>query len=278
MSGVLENILSRLRRVRRSGKGWVALCPAHDDHHPSLSLTQNSSRTLVHCFAGCDLESICAAIDIRPDELREGASGANDDRAARKEYARAIWRASRSAANTVAERYLRGRGITIAPPPSIRFLPLRMHAEYGWPFPALAAGVQAPDGTFAAVSVTWLCADASGKAPVDPPRKIYGPYGGGCIRLAPAAEQLVLCEGIESGLSILQACTLPVWAGLSASNLSHVELPAIVREVIIAADADEPGEAAAQAAARRFLREEREIVRIARTGRQGTDFNDLISR
>jgi DNA primase len=142
----------------------------------------------------------------------------------------------------------------------------------------MMAGIQDPHGEFAGISLTWLCADGSGKAPVDPPRKIYGPYGGGCIRLAPAAEQLVLCEGIESGLSILQACTLPVWAGLSASNLPHVELPAIVREVIVAADADEAGEAAAQAAARRFLREGREIVRIARTGRQGADFNDLISR
>ena len=31
-------ILSRLEGVRKVGNGWVALCPAHDDHNPSLSI------------------------------------------------------------------------------------------------------------------------------------------------------------------------------------------------------------------------------------------------
>ena len=32
-----EDILERLDHVRRSGDGWSARCPAHDDHNNSLA-------------------------------------------------------------------------------------------------------------------------------------------------------------------------------------------------------------------------------------------------
>ena len=53
-----------------------------------------------------------------------------------------------------------------------------------------------------------------------------------------------------------------------------VVLPDDVHEVVICADGDDAGEAAAQAVAQRFLREGRE-VRIARAP-TGMDFNDLL--
>ena len=159
----------------------------------------------------------------------------------------------------MAEKYLRDpRGITTRLPRCLRFLPLVQ------PFPTLVAGIQDASGVFTGVLVTWLCADGTGKAPVDPGRKIFGQLGGGSVRLAPASEKLVLCEGVETGLFIAQSCAeLPVWRALSATNLSHVAIPPSVREVIIAADADTAGESAAHLAADRFLREGRS-VRIAR--------------
>jgi DNA primase len=85
----------------------------------------------------------------------------------------------------------------------------------------------------------------------------------------------VLCEGIETGLSVAQAChDLPVWCGLGASNLCHVGLPADVKELIIAADGDRVGEDAARAAADKFLRKGL-IVKIARP-EPGQDFNDYL--
>ncbi|HKD69918.1 MAG TPA: toprim domain-containing protein [Candidatus Binataceae bacterium] len=274
----LDFVLVRLRRVRCSGNGYVALCPAHGDRTPSLSITQVGGRVLLHCFVGCSVDDVCEALDIRVRELfvpADSSSNSHWSDTERKEYALGIWRSSRSAAGTVVERYLANRGITIPIPRAIRFIPLRMHREYGWPFPVLAAGIQAADGAFAAVSLTWLSADGTHKAPVEPPRRIHGPYGGSAVRLAPAGESLVLCEGVETGLSIAQACPdLPVWCALSAKNLPHVTIPQSVDTVIIAADPDAAGEMAAQAAARRFLRGGRH-VRIARTGRAGQDFNDL---
>ncbi|HZR76999.1 MAG TPA: toprim domain-containing protein [Bradyrhizobium sp.] len=64
------------------------------------------------------------------------------------------------------------------------------------------------------------------------------------------------------------------WAALSTSGLRALELPHGVRDVIVLADGDDPGEAAAQDCARRWKREGRR-VRIARPP-QGTDFNDLL--
>ena len=38
---------------RRSGRDWLAKCPAHDDRSPSLSIAERDGRVLVYCHAGC---------------------------------------------------------------------------------------------------------------------------------------------------------------------------------------------------------------------------------
>ena len=68
-------ILSRLEGVKKVGNGWVALCPAHDDHNPSLSIGVGSDgRILLHCFAGCSIEDICSALGIEVRDLFPGNS------------------------------------------------------------------------------------------------------------------------------------------------------------------------------------------------------------
>jgi hypothetical protein len=63
-------ILARLERVRRSGGGWMALCPAHPDRNRSLSIRPGrEGRILLHCWAGCPVEAICAALKIRVGDL-----------------------------------------------------------------------------------------------------------------------------------------------------------------------------------------------------------------
>jgi hypothetical protein len=47
----------------RSGSGWMARCPCHDDEHPSLSITVNGdNKLLVHCFAGCSQDQVIAEL------------------------------------------------------------------------------------------------------------------------------------------------------------------------------------------------------------------------
>ena len=64
------DLLERLNKVRRSGSGWTAVCPAHDDKTPSLSVSQgDDGRWLLKCFAGCDLDHILAATNIEKKDL-----------------------------------------------------------------------------------------------------------------------------------------------------------------------------------------------------------------
>jgi DNA primase len=83
-------------------------------------------------------------------------------------------------------------------------------------------------------------------------------------------------EGIETCLAAMQATGLPAWAALSTSGLRTLDLPEAVQDVIILADGDGAGEAAARHAALRWRWEGRR-ARIARAPR-GMDFNDLLVR
>lgn len=66
-----ETLLSRLERVKRTGAGrWLARCPAHEDRGPSLSIRElDDGRVLVHCFAGCDVNSVLSAAGLTFDDL-----------------------------------------------------------------------------------------------------------------------------------------------------------------------------------------------------------------
>jgi putative DNA primase/helicase len=57
-----QDILPRLKRVRANGNRWTALCPAHDDRHPSLSICEKDGKTLLYCFKGCAYEAILEAL------------------------------------------------------------------------------------------------------------------------------------------------------------------------------------------------------------------------
>ncbi|MEM3146949.1 MAG: DUF3631 domain-containing protein, partial [Archaeoglobaceae archaeon] len=48
---------------------WLALCPAHDDHEPSLSITEGEKGILLNCFAGCSTRDICSALQISERDL-----------------------------------------------------------------------------------------------------------------------------------------------------------------------------------------------------------------
>ena len=65
----VEAVLARLQGVRRNGEQWVARCPAHADKSPSLSVRNGDGKVLLHCFAGCKVEAICAAASIEVRDL-----------------------------------------------------------------------------------------------------------------------------------------------------------------------------------------------------------------
>jgi putative DNA primase/helicase len=130
------------------------------------------------------------------------------------------------------------------------------------------------DGAPLAIHRTFMSGDGTSKAPIEPTKMMLGPCRGGAVRLGPITDRLLVAEGIENALSAMQATGQAAWAALSASGLRALELPVEARDVVVLADGDEPGEAAARDCAWRWKRQGRR-VRIARPPR-GFDFNDVL--
>jgi putative DNA primase/helicase len=56
--------------LRRSGRGHLARCPAHEDTTPSLSINEGrDGRVLLHCFGGCSIEAVCLALGLSQKAL-----------------------------------------------------------------------------------------------------------------------------------------------------------------------------------------------------------------
>jgi hypothetical protein len=184
-------------------------------------------------------------------------------------------------ASTPVERYLRTRipGISEVPP-VIGYIPMSdpyaRHPSGSWR-PVMVAVVEHVEHGFAGAHRTFLAPDGSAKSSLDPVRISTGPIRGGAVRLAPAAEVLMISEGIETGLSAMQATAMPAWAALSTSGMEALVLPPIVRTAIILADHDSSGagERAARTVAARWLAEGRR-VKLAMPPEVGSDFNDVL--
>jgi putative DNA primase/helicase len=200
----------------------------------------------------------------------------------RLDLARDMWRSAVPARSTLVERYFRSRRITSPAPVSVRFI--GPHTVYSWHGPSgerrpvMVAAVEHVEHGFVGVSRTFLAIDGSGRASLAPPRLFTGAVAGGAVRLAPAAETLMVGEGIETTLAAIQATAVPGWAALSTSGMTALVLPPIVQKVIILADHDlsGAGERVAQIAAARWLAEGRR-VRIALPPEPGTDFADVLA-
>jgi putative DNA primase/helicase len=275
---------------RRAGGGWIARCPAHEDREPSLSIANGKrGKVLVRCHAGCDQRDVIAALraigawentspivgrQTRKTDRRTFIDESDAEAAIRTEAALSIWRASQSAAGTPVETYMRSRGLTLPASASLRFHGGLKHPS-GGVWPAMVALVTRGDnGLPIAIHRTFVARDGSAKAPVDPAKMMLGPCRGGAVRLAEPGDVLMVGEGIETCLAAMQATGHAAWAALSTSGLRSLDLPLTVRDVIVLADGDDAGEAAAQDCARRWHREGRR-VRIARPPR-GMDFYDLL--
>lgn len=67
---MIEHLLSRLDKVKGRNGSWVARCPAHADRSPSLAVRHlEDGRILLHCFGGCETESVLASVGMTFDDL-----------------------------------------------------------------------------------------------------------------------------------------------------------------------------------------------------------------
>jgi len=188
-----------------------------------------------------------------------------------------LFAASVPVSGTLADTYLCSRGITQGGTSSaLRYHPKCWHRDEGqtWsiPRPALIAAVTDGAGALQGVHRTWLAPDGQGKAAVDIPRRAMGHLLGNAVRLTPQDDILVVGEGIETMLSLVEAVPgLPVWAALSSGHLGAVVLPEGVLRLYIAIDRDLAGKRAAERLSARAT-EAGVVVRVLEP-RLG-DFND----
>lgn len=73
-SACLDKVLNRLDKVKPAGANkWKACCPAHDDKHPSLAISETSEGVvLLKCWAGCTTKEIVSAIGLELRDLFPG--------------------------------------------------------------------------------------------------------------------------------------------------------------------------------------------------------------
>ena len=215
---------------------------------------------LLHCKkSGCGFSDILRAAGIvpgtftppDPEARREAERQRKAEAEKRAAQARHVWQEAQPIAGTIAETYLRGRGITCNLAQTLRFHPACWH-QTGKRLPALVAMVEGAERF--AVHRTYLRADGTGKADVDPNRAMLGAVAGGAVRLTATQGPLVVAEGIETALSLnygLLGLPATIWAALSASGMTALRLPAQPGRLTIATDGDAPGKAAGHALATR---------------------------
>jgi predicted P-loop ATPase len=181
---------------------------------------------------------------------------------------------SQDAAGSRVETYLRRRGITALPlPPSIRFLP-NAYNHYG----ALVALATDSDGHVHGLQLIYLTEDGR-KAPLKVQKRTNKAHDGwadtAAVRL-PGTAPVVLCEGVETALSVWQATGQESWACLGISNMARAPLPDGV-PVIVARDGDAPNSKADQQLrqAVTVLRARGHEMTVAEPP-PGQDFNDVL--
>jgi hypothetical protein len=174
------------------------------------------------------------------------------------EAARRLFASAEPIRGTLAESYLRGRGITDVS----NLTALRFHSRCWYrarndatreTWPALIAGVTDLRGTITGVQRTWLVRDGSGKAPLATPRRAMGQLAGNGVRFgtpmpAPAQSGVMAAgEGLETMLALRQVLpAMPMVAALSAAHLCVLILHPGLGRLYIARDNDPAGRQAAE--------------------------------
>jgi hypothetical protein len=282
------DIAKALGAAQRSRAWWRCLCPVHGSrtgHSATLALRDGEHGLIAICHAGCSRTDIFA--ELRQRGLIGGsvnrqhqvssprlitANLPDDDR--RIAIARRIWDRSQDARGTPAAAYFFARGLDVDRPRCLRYAASlrRPDGAYG---PAVVARVDDVEGRLVGVHRTWLVQDDAGIWRRRD-RAAFGLIRGGAVRLARAAETLMVGEGIETCAAAMQSTGMPGWAALSTSGIVSLILPPLVRHVIILADNDASGagERAARRAAQRWLAEGRR-VQIAMPPEAGTDMADV---
>lgn len=178
----LPGLVGRFTKLRRAGRGFVGLCPFHDERNPSFSVYRCADGGWRYKCHGCgeagdaidwlmareglDFRAALGALGggvlpdgaahrpLDPAATEKAAREAAAHEARERDRAAALWRGTRRADGTVVETYLReARGLKrlAAIPPILRCGEIdlwdtsRHRPRRAWRGPAMVARIDAPD-------------------------------------------------------------------------------------------------------------------------------------
>ena len=275
-------LICESRGGKWSGTKGMACCPAHDDRTPSLGVSLGRQAILFHCFAGCDQQSVLAALareGFEAPALFSASATTNEPEltSTRKPSAAAlrIWRDAQPLHASPAKVYLESRGI-LAASPTLRFHPRTPLGPKGRTrfLPAMIAAVSLDEGPIA-IHRTFLSGNT--KAAFDKPKRALGALGESAVRLfAPASGKLGLAEGIESAMSAYALTGIPAWATLGNERFGLVSVPESVTELHLFVDHDAGGELAASRGLAAYARDAR-AIQVRKPSSTDTDWNDELT-
>ncbi len=282
-----QDLTHNLGGAWRGGKG-AAPCPICQPERRrdqvALSISDSQGRTLIHCFKSqCNFADIILAAggDLHSAERDTEAQADHDEKrraydALQLQKAQSIWDVAKPIKGTKAEAYLRARGICCEMPPDLRFIPDIHHGPSMRWCMAMVANVST-----GGVHRTFF--DKRGERLKKNAKMMLGPCSGGAVRLSSGAGPLVVCEGVETGLSLMSGllddrliADPSVWAGLSTSGIKALELPEKPTDLIIATDGDQAGREAGQKLAQRAADLGWSVSMMPAP--DGTDWNDQLQR
>ena len=119
--------IARALGFKRAGRQWLGCCVAHPDRHPSMLVFDGKHAVQVRCLAGvCDPIEIIEVLrerglwgsgadpwDIDADAIGPRVDPASVDPHRKHKLAMRIWHEALDPRGTIAEIYLRGRGLVL---------------------------------------------------------------------------------------------------------------------------------------------------------------------
>jgi hypothetical protein len=166
-------------------------------------------------------------------------------------------------AGSLAETYLRARGIAVTPDlRALRFHPRCFYrttdpatgADCYEAWPALLAQVTDVAGYVTGLHRTWLDPSGCDKAAVPSPRRSLGEIAGHGVWFGAVDDVMATGEGLETVLSVRTAVpAMPMAAALSSGHLGVFRPPSTLRRLYIVQDNDPAGQLAVQKLSRSAL-------------------------
>ena len=242
--------------------------PGHSAQDRSVSLWLTDGRLVIHGFGAADWRAVRDDLRTRgfidnfgclTGTWGTAVSRPRPDARVRRETAARLW------AGTVALQpedpsslYLSRRAIRCGGSAlNLGFhpkAPVSVYRPAGPSRPALVARVSDADDRLTAVEIAYLTQAGRVATGLRLARKTVGHVPpGAAVRLAPAAEEMLVAEGVATTLSASDRFGLPGWALMAAHNLAAWSPPCVVRRVLIAADRGDVGQDAAARLSRRLV-------------------------